>query len=803
MKISYNWLKDFLQLEETPEQLSKMLTNAGLEVEAVEKFENIKGGLENVVVGKVLTCEKHPNADKLRVTTVQVGENEVLPIVCGAPNVAAGQKVVVAKVGAVLYPTDAEKPLEIAKAKIRGEVSEGMICAEDELGLGHSHDGIIVLPEETPIGLQAKELFNIVRETYFEIGLTPNRIDAASHLGVARDLAVVLKKNYVFPDLAKINFSEAKHIKLEIEDPNAVPYYSGAIIKGLSVKESPEWLKNRLKTIGVRPINNVVDITNYVLHELGNPLHAFDLKKVDGSIIKVGYCDENTLFKTLDGVERKLSAQDLMIKNASKPMCLAGVMGGEDSGVNENTTEIFLEAACFDADIVRKSSQKHGLKSDSSFRFERGTDPMMPPKALARAVKLILEIAGGELLEAVEFKTAKVRPYFEVKANWGRIRNLIGISISNEEMKTIFERLEMKVSESSNEDIIVQAPTYRVDVTREADLAEDVLRIVGLDQVLLSENLGTTYIAEHPETSEDEVIRNVSNLLAHQGFFEMVCNSLTSSKRLKYLPAVSEQEIVQILNPLSEELNIMRPSMVFSGLEAIAYNLNRKQKDLKLFELGKIYSKKEKGYEEQKQLSLWLTGDFYLESWRQTQRKADFYDMAELVFGIFQQLGVFQQAELKSENLSDEIKEGVSIVFAKQKIGQIGFIKPELLKEFGIKQPVIWANLDFEKLFNQIKKGLKVKEISKFPEVRRDLSLVLDKNVSFDELKKLALGKKIKDINLFDVYEGDKIEQNKKAYALSFMIQPTERTLTDEEVDNIMSQLIQGYEKEFGAMIRK
>ncbi|WP_448528057.1 phenylalanine--tRNA ligase subunit beta [Raineya sp.] len=813
MKISYNWLKTFLDLSETPEHLAQVLTQAGLEVESVEKVylyqgKKLNNALEGLVIGEVLTCEKHPNADKLSKTTVSVG-SEILPIVCGASNVAQGQKVVVATVGTTLYPTTGE-PFMIKKAKIRGEESVGMICAEDEIGIGESHEGIMVLQTNLPNGTPAAEFFSIETDYIFEIGLTPNRIDAASHLGVARDLKVLLQKELCRPSNAQFVEGTGKAIQVIVEDAQACPRYAGILIESVSVKPSPVWLKNRLKAIGLNPINNVVDITNYVLHHLGQPLHAFDADCIAGSKIIVKKLAENTPFVTLDGIERKLSAQDLMICDTEKPLALAGVFGGLHSGVTENTTKIFLESAYFHPDTIRKTAQRHSLKTDASFRFERGTDPNMPVYALKFASVLISEIAGGKIAsEIIDIYPQPIAPFhFEVR--YKNLDRLIGKSLDKTLVKSILSGLEIEISKETEQGFSVSVPPYRVDVRREADIVEEILRIYGFNNLEFSENLSASFLASFPKIDKHRLQQKVTEILNANAFNEIITNSLTKPEYAQVLKNIDEAQNVVILNKLSEELEVLRQSLIFSGLEAISYNLNRKQKDIKIFEFGKIYRKKgsqgsvTEKYEEQTQLALWAVGNWNAEGWQHSPApKTTFHHFYNILDKVLQSLKV---SGFTKQNADERIfAYGLALQKNHKIFAQIGELQPYILKTADLKGSVFYAELDWDWLVAEFNDEFTYQEISKFPEVRRDLSLVLDKSVSYQEVeqKAFALEKKLlKAVNIFSVYEGEQLGEGKKSYAISFILQDETQTLTDSQIDKTMQKLMEGFRKDLGAIIR-
>jgi phenylalanyl-tRNA synthetase beta chain len=800
MKISYQWLQEFIELKESPERTAELLTKAGLEVESVDAFESLKGGLKGLVVGEVLTCEKHPGADKLSKTTVDVGNGTILPIVCGAPNVAAGQKVVVATVGTTVYPVSGE-PFKINKAKIRGEVSEGMICAEDEIGLGVSHDGILVLTTELPNGTPAAELFDVTSDAVLEIGLTPNRADAASHLGVARDLVALLRKplkNFQKPFNAS---GGSCPVSISIETPESCLRYSGLVISNLEVKESPAWLQNRLKSIGLNPINNVVDATNYMLHHLGQPLHAFDLSKVKGAKIRVAHVSEGTSFVTLDGTSRKLSANDLMICNESEAMCIAGVFGGKDSGVSESTTSIFLESAYFSPTSVRKTAQRHGLKTDSSFRFERGTDPNMPVVALQQAAMLIQEIAGGTISEAIDVYPKPVEN-FRIDTSYETIDRLIGKKIGNERIREILTDLGIQILNNNEEHMNLSVPPFKVDVQKDADIVEEVLRIYGYDNIELSDRLSAAYLANFPEKDKDKLHKLLGSLLSDNGFNEIMTNSLTKPVYAESLGLAGES--VEILNKLSEELAVMRQSMLFTGLEVIAHNVNRRQKDLKLYEFGKVYRKSEGKYIEENKLAVYCTGNQQSESWNTTNKTSDFFELNAFVTKILSKLHI--QPISKSEATAGVFSYGNAYSLKKNNVVEIGKVSDKFLKLVDLKQPVFYAEFNLDALVKLYNNKITFSELNKFPEVRRDLSLVLDKKITFDQIQDLALKqekKLITDINVFDVYEGKNLGEDKKAYAISFTLQDFEKTLTDQVIEATMNKLMATFEKELNAVIRK
>ena len=809
MEVSYKWLQEFIELPESPEEVGKILTATGLEVEGVEKIDAIPGGLEGVVIGEVLTCTKHPDADKLSLTTVDVGAGQPVSIVCGAPNVAAGQKVVVALVGATLHPTSGES-FQIKKAKIRGAASEGMICAEDEIGLGTSHAGIMVLTTDLPNGTPAARYFNLEADYQIAIGLTPNRIDAASHYGTARDLKAVLNRPLRLPSVDAFSVGNTDlTLDVRVEDVEACPRYTGLTISGLTVSESPDWLKQRLLAIGLNPINNIVDVTNYVCHDLGQPLHAFDAAKISGNQVIVKTLPEGTPFVTLDGVERKLSATDLMICDAEKPMCIAGVFGGKNSGVSAQTTSIFLESAYFSATSVRKTAQYHGLKTDASFRFERGTDPNMPVFALKRAALLIQQVAGGTInSEITDIYPTPVEP-FHVPVRYRNVDRLIGIKIDHTEIHRILEALDIQAEETTADSFVAIVPPYRVDVTREADVIEEILRIYGLDNVPLSTNLTAESLSEFPKTDPDQWQSRVGQLMAANGFYEILTLSLT---RPSYNDAVRSSlpgADVTLLNPLSEELSVMRQTLLFSALETLVYNLNRRQKDLKTFEFGKVYHKVQledgqSKYVERMRLSLAIVGNQEPESWLQKSQPVAYHDLATAVQRI---LNLFRIKSFDTQPAdSTFFQYGLTYVVNKKPLVSLGLVQPKLTKLVDLKQPVFYADFDWQALLKLASNKARYEEVSRFPEVRRDLSLVLEKGVTFEQISRLARQterKLLRAINVFDVYEGENLGAGKKAYSVSFMLQDITQTLTDVTIDKTMQRLMNVFEQELGAVIRK
>ena len=804
MKISFNWLKNFIQINESPEEIGALLTKSGLEVEGIETFETLPGGLKGLVIGEVLTCERHPGADKLSKTTVDLGNGIIAPIVCGAPNVAAGQKVVVATVGTTVYPLTGE-PFKISKAKIRGEVSEGMICAEDEIGLGESHDGILVLDTSLPNGTPAAEYFKIETDHVIEIGLTPNRADATSHLGVARDLKALLKKDICNKDLSSFKSDNHKApININIENTAACPRYAGLTISGIKVQPSPAWLQNRLKAIGLSPINNIVDATNYVLHDLGQPLHAFDLNKVKGNTINVKTVLEGTSFVTLDQVERKLKSNDLMICNAEEPMCIAGVFGGANSGVSDATTAIFLESAYFSPDYIRKTAMQHGLKTDASFRFERGTDPNMPVIALKQAALLIKEIAGGEISSELYDIYPSPIDNFQFDVTYSNIDRLIGKKIEHHIIKEIVQSVGITITAETPEGLSLSVPPYKVDVQREVDVIEEIIRIYGFENIEVSEYLNSDFLANFPEKDSEKIKRSIANLLTDNGFNEILSNSLTSPNYYEGLTDFDPTQHVAILNRLSEDLGIMRRTLLFSGLEALAYNINRKQNNLSVYEFGKSYHLIEGKYKENNHLALWKSGNATDETWLSKSTATSFHDFAATITQLIQKLNL---SKISIDKFADDVfKNGLKYTRNNKVIITAGILQKSILKKTGIKQDVYYADIDLDAVLKGFDNKIIFSEISKFPEVRRDLALVLDKKVSFDEISKLANKterKLLKDINVFDVFEGEQIGKDKKSYSVSFLLQDNEQTLTDKQIDGTMQKLIATFEKDLGAIIRK
>jgi phenylalanyl-tRNA synthetase beta chain len=804
MKISINRLKEYIHLTESPAEIAALLTQSGLEVESIDSFVSVPGGLEGMVIGEVLTCEKHPDADKLSLTTVAIGADQVSQIVCGASNVAAGQKVVVATVGATLYPSNGE-PFEIKKAKIRGQVSEGMICAEDEIGIGTSHAGIMVLDTDLPNGTPASAYFEVTQDQILEIGLTPNRADAASHLGVARDLKALVRRDLCLPEEKALPVEvQGPAVQVVVDKTDDCPRYAGVVLTNIQVGPSPQWIQHFLRSLGLEPINNVVDITNYILHDLGQPLHAFDAAKIGEGKIRVGKLPKGSTFVTLDGKERKLSGEELMICDPKGGMCIAGVFGGAVSGVSEQTTSIFLESAYFSPDVIRKGSQVHGLKTDASFRFERGTDPNMPVYALKQAVILLQRYAGAKVASEIIDVYPEPKQDVRIPVNFGHINRLIGKVIEPTEVVGILESLEISVSELTTEGFVATVKPYRVDVTREADIIEEVLRIHGFQQVSLSEALRTDYLAEHPVKDVAKLQYRLTELLANQGYFELVTNSLTSPKYVEKAGFLDASTTVEIYNKLSEDLGVMRQTLLFSGLEVVAHNINRRQTDLKCFEFGTVYQKKsEGGYKESRRLAIFQSGNRSSESWVEPTKPFAFTDLYATVTRILERLNV-EASEVEVMETAP-FAYGLSLNLGEKVLATLGLVEDKQLKLAEVRQEVWYAELDWDLLAKKSSGLKKFQELSKFPEVRRDLSLVLDKEVSFARVKVVAEkagGKLLKRLEVFDVYQGDKLEAGKKAYALSFILQDQENTLTDKEIEKTMSNLIHAFQNQVGAIIR-
>ncbi|MCA0933928.1 phenylalanine--tRNA ligase subunit beta [Lutimonas saemankumensis] len=810
MKISYNWLKEFLNIDLDVEKVSEILTDLGLEVEGIESYESVKGNLNGVVVGEVLSCEQHPNADRLKVTQVDLGDGSPVQIVCGAPNVARGQKVPVATIGTVLY-TDQGEDFKIKKGKIRGELSHGMICAEDELGLGQSHDGIMVLPEDTKVGSAAADIFELYNDKVIEIGLTPNRADAMSHLGVARDLyAGLLQMEEIqtklnTPSVSDFHIDERTfNIKVEVDDYDQVPRYAGITITDLKIEESPAWLQNKLKAIGLGPINNVVDITNYILHGLGQPLHAFDADKIKGGKVVVKNLPAGTPFLGLDGVERELHEDDIMICDAKdNPMCIGGVFGGLNSGVTEETKSIFLEAAYFDPVSIRKTAKRHGLNTDASFRFERGINPNAVVYALKRAAIWIAQLANGKIVsEITDLYPNKIED-FQVNFSYEKAFKLIGEEISTDTIKDILASLDIKINHQTQSGLGLTIPAYRVDVTREADIVEEILRVYGYNNISIPEKIKTS-VSSSEKWTKEKIEQRAAGFLISNGIYEAMNNSLTKPDYSSISENLNEERNVNILNALSGDLAVMRQSMLFGLLESLSYNINRKNSDLKLFEFGNTYHKFDSGYVENKHLSIVITGSRSKENWAQNDGSTDVFYLKGIIKSLLEGLGLKNLKYGKVKN--DIFSEGISLYLGKTRIVEFGVLKTNLLKEFGIKQEVLFADFDWNRVIeNAGKSSIKISELPKYPEVRRDLALLLDENIEFIDLYNFAFQserKLLKDMDLFDVYMGDKLPEGKKSYAMSFILQDDKKTLTDKQIDKIMNKLQEGFKKNFKAELR-
>ena len=820
MNISYNWLKEYVNFDLTPDEVAAALTSIGLETGSVEEVQTIKGGLEGLVIGEVLTCEPHPNSDHMHVTTVNLGQGEPVQIVCGAPNVAAGQKVVVATLGTKLY--DGDECFVIKKSKLRGVESNGMICAEDEIGIGTDHAGIIVLPESAVPGTLAKDYYNIKSDYVLEVDITPNRADACSHYGVARDLYAYLIQNGKQATLQKPSveaFTVDNHdldIKVAVENAEACPRYAGVTVKGVTVKESPEWLQNKLRVIGLRPINNVVDVTNYIVHAFGQPLHCFDADKIKGGEVIVKTMPQGTPFVTLDGVERKLNEHDLMICNKDEAMCIAGVFGGLDSGSTEATKDVFLESADFHPTWVRKTARRHGLNTDASFRFERGIDPNATIYCLKLAALMVKELAGGTISSEIKDVCAAPAKDFRVELSYNKINNLIGKVIPTETVKSIVNSLEMKIVTETAEGLTLDVPPYRVDVQRDCDVVEDILRIYGYNNV----EIPTTLKSSLTTKGENDKSNKLQNLVAEQlvgcGFNEILNNSLTRAAYYDGLESYPAKRLVMLMNPLSTDLNAMRQTLLFGGLESIAHNTNRKNADLKFFEFGNCYyyhaekknpEKPLAAYSEDYHLSLWVTGKKVSNSWAHTDEDTSVYQLKAYVENIFTRLGISMR-DLVVGNLTDDIYATALSVQTRggKRLATFGVVTKKLLKVFDINNAVYYADFNWKELLKTIK-NVKIgyKELSKYPAVKRDLALLIDKKIQFAEIEKIAYEtekKLLKEVALFDVYEGKNLEPGKKSYAVSFLLQDENATLNDKQIDKIMSKLIANLENKLGAKLR-
>ena len=807
MKISYNWLKEYIDIDLEATEVARYLTDTGLEVEGIENVESVKGGLKGIVIGEVLTKEQHPNADRLSVTTVNIGKEEPLKIVCGAPNVEAGQKVPVATIGTILY--SGEESFKIKKGKIRGEVSEGMICAEDEIGLGESHDGIMVLEPNAKPGELGSDYFNIESDIVFEIGLTPNRSDAMSHIGVARDLAAILNHNNIecelkFPEINLFKEGSDKSLNIEVKDKNACPRYAGLSITNVTIAASPEWLQKRLTSIGLSPINNLVDITNYVLHETGQPLHAFDANKIKGNTVIVQQLKEKTKFVTLDDVERELSSEDLMICDGeNQPMCIAGVFGGKNSGVEKETTDVFLESAYFNPVSVRKTAKRHALSTDASFRFERSVDPNLVIYALKRATLMIEEICHGTVSSSItDLYPIKILNT-EIPLSYKKVDSLIGEKIDRNAIHSILKNLDIEITKVKEDGLDISIPPYRTDVTREEDVVEEILRIYGYNNIHIPTQLKSS-ISYSNKIDEDNIQNIISDLLSNNGFNECMNNSLSKSSYSELISEIKLDEQVKLLNPLSQDLDGMRQSLLFSGLESIAYNINRKSNDLSLYEFGKTYNIVKGKYVESKKLILLASGNVKSENWNEKSKKKDFFWIEQNVEYILKRLGL-KSIKGKNSKLSYLI-DSYAFHFKKDNIANFGYVNKAILKTFNIKSDILYAELEWDLIIKNIQSNTKYVEVNKFPSVRRDLALLLDEDIPFSKLKSIANqteSKLLKSVNLFDVYQGDKLPNNKKSYALSFILEDQENTLTDKQIDAVIDKLINAFEQKVSAEVRK
>ena len=820
MNISYNWLKDYLDFDLQPDEVAAALTSIGLETGGVEEVQTIKGGLEGLVIGEVLTCEEHPNSDHLHITTVNVGGAEPLQIVCGAPNVAAGQKVVVAVNGTKLY--DGDECFTIKRSKIRGVESNGMICAEDEIGIGTDHAGIIVLPADAVVGTPAKEYYNVKSDYVMEVDITPNRVDATSHFGVARDLAAYLKQNGKPANLKRPSVDafkiddEVPAIEVVVENKEACLRYSGITIKNVTVKESPEWLQNRLKVIGLRPINNVVDITNYILHGVGQPLHSFDADKIKGNKVVVRSATEGAKFVTLDGVERTLTDRDLMICNVEEPMCIAGVFGGLDSGVTEQTKNVFLESATFHPTWIRKTARRFGLNTDASFRYERGLDPNQTVEVMKRAALLIQEVAGGTITGAIQdIYPVPVAPY-RVELTYDKVNTLIGKVIPVETVKSILESLEMKIVSETAEGLVIDVPVYRIDVQRDVDVIEDILRIYGYNNVEFSDNVKSNLSYQTPTDRSYKLQNLISEQLCGCGFNEILNNSLTRSAYYDNLSTYPVSHCVMLMNPLSADLNCMRQTLLFGGLESVEHNAKRKNGNIRFFEFGNCYDynidHKKEGetlaeFSEDYRLGLWVSGSRVDNNWAHPNEKSSVYELKAYVENILVRLGVNLQKVIFGNLANDIYSAGLSITTSSgRQLGTMGIVSPKICKELDIETDVYYAELSWTLLMKEIKKSkVTFSEISKFPAVKRDLALLLEKNVQFAEIEKIATEserKLLKDVALFDVYEGKNLPAGKKSYAVSFYLQDEGKTLNDKQIDAIMKKIQTNLEQKLGAQLR-
>ncbi len=818
MKISYNWIKDYLKIDLEPAKVAEILTSIGLEIDGMEEWESVKGGLKGVVIGEVLTCKKHPDADKLSVTTVNIGSDQPLNIVCGAPNVAAGQKVPVATVGTIVFKGN--ESLEIKKSKIRGELSEGMICAEDELGLGTSHEGIMVLNNDAKPGTEASSYFKIVKDTVFEIGLTPNRIDSGSHFGVARDLAAYMNlnsdmnKKASLPSVEDFKPDNNNNVyEVIIENETDCPRYTGITISGVTIGESPEWLKNKLRAVGLNPINNVVDITNFVQHEVGQPLHAFDADKIDGKKVIIKNLPDKSKFITLDAVERSLSSKDLMICNPTEGMCIAGVFGGIKSGVSASTKNIFLESAYFNPVAIRKTSKRHGLKTDASFRFERGCDPNITIWALKRAIMLIKAIAGGKISSAIVDVYPKSIENAQIEVSYYNINRLIGKNIEKQTIKKILPLLDIKIKNEKDDNLTLEIPAYRVDVKKEADVIEEILRIYGYNNIGISNHVNST-ISYSEKPDKEKIVNIISDMLSANGFAEIMCNSLNPAAWYEQNEDFNKEHLAVLANPLSSDLNAMRQSLLYGGLTSVIWNINRQNPDLKLYEFGHcyFYNKSEQAhpkahnYIEKASLDLFLTGNTGRQGWNSKTNSTDFFNIKSSVEMIFSRLGIKPETLSSGDSDKKYFAESVTYLYNNKLIAEAGRISKKYLTQFDIGQDVYYGHIEWDFLMKLLKNHtVSFSELPKYPTVRRDLALLLDRGIKFSQIREIALRTErniLHDISLFDVYENDSLGKNKKSYAVSFSLRDDLKTMTDKNIEKVMANLIKAFEKELDAQIR-
>ncbi len=818
MKISYNWIKDYLKIDLEPAKVAEILTSIGLEIDGMEEWESVKGGLKGVVIGEVLSCKKHPDADKLSVTTVNIGSDQPLNIVCGAPNVAAGQKVPVATVGTIVFKGN--ESLEIKKSKIRGELSEGMICAEDELGLGTSHEGIMVLNNDAKPGTEASSYFKIVKDTVFEIGLTPNRIDSGSHFGVARDLAAYMNlnsdmnKKASLPSVEDFKPDNNNNVyEVIIENETDCPRYTGITISGVTIGESPEWLKNKLRAVGLNPINNVVDITNFVQHEVGQPLHAFDADKIDGKKVIIKNLPDKSKFITLDGVERSLSSKDLMICNPTEGMCIAGVFGGIKSGVSASTKNIFLESAYFNPVAIRKTSKRHGLKTDASFRFERGCDPNITIWALKRAIMLINAIAGGKISSAIVDVYPKSIENAQIEVSYYNINRLIGKNIEKQTIKKILPLLDIKIKNEKDDNLTLEIPAYRVDVKKEADVIEEILRIYGYNNIGISNHVNST-ISYSEKPDKEKIVNIISDMLSANGFSEIMCNSLNPAAWYEQNEDFNKEHLAVLANPLSSDLNAMRQSLLYGGLTSVIWNINRQNPDLKLYEFGHcyFYNKSEQAhpkahnYIEKASLDLFLTGNTGRQGWNSKTNPTDFFNIKSSVEMIFSRLGIKPETLSSGDSDKKYFAESLTYLYNNKLIAEAGRISKKYLTQFDIGQDVYYGHIEWDFLMKLLKNHtVSFSELPKYPAVRRDLALLLDRGIKFSQIREIALRTErniLHDISLFDVYENDSLGKNKKSYAVSFSLRDDLKTMTDKNIEKVMANLIKAFEKELDAQIR-